>query len=85
MYFTYLTNKLTWNTYFLEKLIVAYVIKNFQSFMEPQCSLPYSQKSITACYPESAESNLHHFNRFLKNHLTLSAHPCLELKNWYLT
>jgi len=65
MYFAYLISKLKWNTDVLVEPTFVYVIKNLQSFMKHKCSLPYSWKFTSACYPDWAESSLQHFNLFL--------------------
>jgi hypothetical protein len=47
--------------YFFEKLTVTQFVKQEPAFvMEPECSLPCSQKPATGPYPEPAESNSPH-------------------------
>jgi hypothetical protein len=42
---------------FFVKLIVTQLVKQPDLFMEPEGSLPYSQKTATEPYPEPAESS----------------------------
>jgi hypothetical protein len=50
-----------WLRILFEKLIVTQLVKEYPAFfMEPEGSLPYSQKSTTRPYPEPAESTSPH-------------------------
>jgi hypothetical protein len=50
-----------WYRIFFEKLIVTQLVKQPAFFMEPEASLPSSQKSATRPYPEPTESNSPHW------------------------
>jgi hypothetical protein len=50
---------------FSEKPLVAHLLKNVPTFIEPESSLPFSQEPATGPYLESDESNPYHPILFL--------------------
>jgi hypothetical protein len=53
-----------WNRVFLEKLIIAQLVKKFPAFLETR-RLPCSEGPTTGRYPEPNESIPRHSNLFL--------------------
>jgi hypothetical protein len=56
-----------------------------QHFMEPECSLPYSQEPSTCTYPESDQSNPYHPNLSLAIHLNIMQQPMFWPPKWSLS
>jgi hypothetical protein len=66
----------SWNRVFLEKFIVAQLVKKFPAFMKAEVSLPCSQQPTSGTYPEQGE-----VRNLRNNHFHITSHPHLGIQN----